>query len=296
MATGFSNNLWSDSGYEDVSGLLVRSTETLERVVIQSDDGSWNYPMPFRVGLRGAGLSWADCKELKELTIEPISRMDFSFLDKLAVTPPFNDDNGNDDDSINLDIVDNNSINTSFKSLTHLRLTSLGDTSRHNCSNIFLDYSRHWFQEPTLDDYLELPPHKYSEAIMRSYRHHRVLFIRRMRELSGRLKAVGTLKRIDLDWSGLCMVVKSMTQEMVLELLKETEDQESEQQDKNKKEKKEERDVCARSDSGKGNVARSGQGWYGQMTLDDLAWLGLQWPTRVAIVAEKAQRERSVKK
>ncbi|KAF8945297.1 hypothetical protein BGZ47_002929 [Haplosporangium gracile] len=296
MATGFSNNLWSDSGYEDVSGLLVRSTETLERVVIQSDDGSWNYPIPFRVGLRGAGLSWADCKELKELTIEPISRMDFSFLDKLAVTPPLNDDNGDDDDSINLDIVDNNNINTSFKSLTHLHLTSLGDTSRHNCSNIFLDYSRHWFQEPTLDDYLELPPHKYSEAIMRSYRHHRVLFIRRMRELFGRLKAVGTLKRMDLDWSGLCMVVKSMTQEMVLELLKETEDQESEQQDKNKKEKEEERDVCVRSDSGKGKMARSGQGWYGQMTLDDLAWLGLQWPTRVAIVSEKAQRERSVEK
>ncbi|KAF9156617.1 hypothetical protein BG015_003585 [Linnemannia schmuckeri] len=302
MATGFSNNLWSDSGYEDVSGLLVRSTETLERVVIQSDDGSWNYPTPFRVGLRGAGLSWADCKKLKELTIEPISRMDFSFLDRPAATPPLNDDNGDDDNIINLAIADNNSINTSFKSLTHLRLTTLGDTSRHNCSSIFLDYSRHWFQDPTLDDYLELPPHKYSEAIMRSYHHHRLLFIRRMRELFGRLKSVGTLKRVDLDWSELCMVVKSMTQEMVLDLLKETEDQEPEQQGKSEKEEeeeekeKEERDVCTRGDFDKGKVARSCQGWYGQMTLDDLAWLGLQWPTRAAIVAEKAQGERSMKK
>lgn len=300
MVTGFSNNLWSDRGYEDVSGLLVRSTETLERVVVQSDDGGWNYPTPFRVGLRDAGLSWADCKELKELTIEPLSRMDFSFLDKSPVVPPPPPPPSTDADSDDADanelvstpaaLVDNNSINTNFKSLTHLRLTSLGDTDRHNCSSIFLDYSRYWNQNPTLDDYLEQPPQKYSEAIMRPYRHHRVLFIRRMRELFGRLKAVKSLKNVDLDWSELCMVVKSMTQDVVLELLKETEDEEEmEQQDE---EERAERDACTRSDFDNGKVTgRSGQGWYGPMTLDDLAWLGLQWPTRAEIVAKKEERQ-----
>ncbi|KAK3834205.1 MAG: hypothetical protein JOS17DRAFT_36187 [Linnemannia elongata] len=300
MVTGFSNNLWSDRGYEDVSGLLVRSTETLERVVVQSDDGGWSYPTPFRVGLRGAGLSWADCKELKELTIEPLSRMDFSFLDKpppvAPPPPPHPSTEADSDDSdsdelvtIHATLADNYTINTAFKSLTHLRLTSLGDTDRHNCSSIFLDYSRYWNQPPSLDDYLEQPPHKYSEAIMRPYRHHRLLFIRRMRELFGRLKAVGSLKKVDLDWSELCMVVKSMTQDVVLELLKETEDgEETEQQDK---EESTVRDACTHTGFDKGKVTgRSGQGWYGPMTLDDLAWLGLQWPTRVEIEAKKEER------
>ena len=269
MVTGFSNNLWSDRGYEDVSGLLVRSTDTLERVVVQSDDGGWNYPIPFRVGLRGAGLSWADCKELKELTIEPISRMDFSFLDKPPVPqppsphPPTESDPGSDDDelvSTLAAIADNNSINTAFKSLTHLRLTSLGDMDRHICSHIFLDHSRYWNQTPTLDDYLEQPPHKYSESIMRPYRHHRVLFIRRMRELFGRLKAVESLEKVDLDWSELCIVVKSMTQEVVLQLLKETED----------KEERAESDACTRNGF-LSKVTRSEQGWYGPMTLDYLS-------------------------
>ncbi|KAG0081483.1 hypothetical protein BGZ90_007942 [Linnemannia elongata] len=300
MVTGFSNNLWTDRGYEDVSGLLVRSTETLERVAVQSDDGGWSHPNPFRVGLRGAGLSWADCKKLKELTIEPISRMDFSFLDKPPYTPPSpsspstGSDSGSNDDvgifNTLAAIADNNSINTSFESLTHLRLTSLGDTERNSCSNIFLDYSRYWNQTPTLDDYLEQPPHKYSEAIMRPYRHHRVLFIHRMRELFGRLKAVKSLKKVDLDWSELCMVIKSMTQEVVLELLKETEGgDEMEPQDR-----KDSLEKVAGTRWGvqKGKVTRSGQGWYGPMTLDDLAWLGLQWPTRAEIIAEKEERLR----
>ncbi|KAF9551856.1 hypothetical protein EC957_004179 [Mortierella hygrophila] len=289
MATGFSNNMWSDRGYEDVSGLLVRSTETLERVFVQSDDGGWSHPIPFRAGRRGDGLSWADCKELKELTIEPISRMNFSFLDKSPIPPsppphsPPDPDSDSDDDGLfnNLAaLADNNSINTAFKSLTNLRLTSLGDPDSCNCSRIFFDYSRYWSQTPTLDDYLEQPPQKYSEAIMRSYHHHRVLFIRRMRELFGRLKAVGSLKKVDLDWSDLCIVVKSMTQEVVLELLKNTED----------KEEGAEKDIC--TDSGLlSTVARSDQGWYGPMTLDDLAWLGLQWPTRAEILAEKEKRQ-----
>lgn len=99
-----------------------------------------------------------------------------------------------------------------------------------------------------------------------------------------------SLKKVDLDWSELCIVVKSMTQEVVLELLKETEDkEETEQQGK---EEKAERVAGARNGFDKGKVTRSGQGWYGPMTLDDLAWLGLQWPTRAEIVAEKEERQR----
>lgn len=292
MVAGFANSVWTDSGYEDVSGLLVRSTETLERVYIQSDDGGWSYPTPFRAGLRGGGLSWADCKALKELTIEPLSRMDLDFLGIAPDTSSI-DDNNEDviEPTTNRVTSDNNSLNTSFKSLTHLRLTSLCDTGRHSCSNVFLDYSRRWFNDPTLDDYLEQPPQKYSEAIMRPYRHHRVLFIRRMRELFGRLKRVSTLKKVDLDWSNLCIVIKGMTQEVVLELLKETEDKEMNQNDE-KREATGVRDDGTRSVSDNGMVVtRSNQGWYGPMTLDDLAWLGLLWPSRAVIMAKKAEQK-----
>jgi hypothetical protein len=294
MVAGFANNMWSDSVYEDVSGLLVKSTETLERVYIQSDDGGWSSPTQFRAGLRGGGLSWADCKALKELTIEPLSRMDFHFLDIAPATPLIDDDDADEDEvevTTHPSIPDNSSLNTSFESLTHLRLTSLADTDRSNCGNIFLDSPRRWFNDPTLDDYLEQPAYKYSEAIMRTYRHHRMLFIRRMRELFGRLRRVSTLRKVDLDWDGLCIVVKGMTQEVVLELLNETEDKEMNQHDE-KGEVRGERDDCSRIGSDKGMViTRSDQGWYGPMTLDDLAWLGLQWPSRAEIVAKKAAQE-----
>ncbi|KAF9117225.1 hypothetical protein BGW39_002443 [Mortierella sp. 14UC] len=274
---GFSHNSWSDHGHEDISGLLARSTETLETVYIQSEDWDWARPAPFRAGLRESHQSWADCRQLKELTIEPVSRMDLSSLDPTFTITTFT----NDVDDIGAVTTIPNHINTNFESLKYLRLASLADAYRSDCSKTF-DYARSGFVEPTLDDYLQQPPHKYSYIHLEQHRSHRLQFIRRVRELFGRLKMLQRtigLERVELEWSELCVVVKSMTEETVLELLKETEN--------DQKEEKEDVETEA---------GRSQQGWYGSMTRDDMAWLGLQWPTRAEIQAKQEQRERALKK
>ncbi|KAF9909430.1 hypothetical protein EC991_008569 [Linnemannia zychae] len=277
--TGCSNNLWTNQGHEDVSGLLARSTETLEVVCIGSEDWDWSRPAPFQAGLRESRQSWADCRQLKELTIEPISHMDFSSLDPTITVTTFADINNDDDNGSTATV--SNFINTKFESLKHLRLTSLADAPSDECNKTF-NYSRLSFNEPTLDDYLQQPSHKYSDTHLQNHRSHRLQFLRRVRELFGRLKLLQRttgLEKPELEWSNLCVVVKSMTEETVLELLKETEYFQDEEE--------------ANVETEEG---RSQQGWYGPMTRDDMAWLGLQWPTRSEILAKQEQRERASKK
>ncbi|KAG0279255.1 hypothetical protein BGZ95_001844, partial [Linnemannia exigua] len=277
--TGFSHNSWSDHGHEDVSGLLARSTETLETVFIQSEDWDWARPPPFQAGLSDSGQSWADCRQLKELIIEPVSRMDFSSLDPTFTTNTLSDNNNVGDNGTITAIA--NHINTNFQNLKYLRLTSLADAHRNDCSKSF-DYSRSAFVDPTLDDYLQQPYYKYRDVHLQQQRAHRLQFIRCVRELYGRLKLLERtigLEKVDLEWSELCVVIKSMTKETVLELLKETE-------------------IDDKEDAGVGlaEKGRSQEGWYGPMTADDLAWLGLQWPTREEIQVKKEQREHVLKK
>ncbi|KAF9934269.1 hypothetical protein FBU30_002687 [Linnemannia zychae] len=283
--TGFSRGAWSDLSHEDVTGLLIQSSETLERVYIHSDDQLWEQPLPFSAGLRDMNKAWADCKHIKELAIEPLSRMDISFLDPTFTTT--NHDGTSDTNIVN---IIPNSINTNFVSLESLRLTSLADAYRTSCSNAFA-YTQSCLKDPSLDDYIQLPNAQYDEW-RHIHHNHQLQFIRRVRELFGRLKSVKTLKNLDLEWSDLCVVVKSMTEETVMGLLKETEIDSEKNRGSNDKL---DNDSPSTNDNdtnlGKRPLAVSEHGWKGPMTLEDLAWLGLKWPTLAEIRTRDEQRQ-----
>ncbi|KAG0196950.1 hypothetical protein BGX33_001132 [Mortierella sp. NVP41] len=278
--TGFCNFSWSNDTHKNVSGLLARSTESLERVSIQADDWYWVRPTSFRAG---ADQNWADCRNLKELTIEPVTRLDFSSLDRdiLPTTTATPTTILPDDSEVETTRIVNNVNSTDFKRLETLRLTSLADAVQDECIR-HNDYRR-WFEDPTLDDYLQLPDYRYTKQGLASQRDHRLQFIRRIRELFGRLQAVKTLKQVDLQWSQLCLVVRAMTEETVFELLRETEESDQDQGQE--------------GSEGEGEVEKKtkGQGWYGPMTREDLAWLGLRWPTLAEIEARQQQQLSSKK-